>query len=139
MIYIASKIRHADKWKRLRNAGIPINSNWIDLGDLEQQKNVEWGEIWKQYLTDVRNCYTLIFYTEPYVNYNGVLTEVSAALAIGLNVIQVGFDRSDDYKIFKHPDIKHVTDLKHAFSVACSHEGSECYELCQRLPEELFI
>ena len=82
----------------------------------------------------------MIVYTESNCEYKGLLCEVSSAIALGLKVIQCGEDRSKDYEIFQHPDLLHGYNLKHAFSVACYLDsGKQLYNLCENLPEELFI
>lgn len=88
-IYIASKVRHAAKWQRLRvqaSQHFRVVSSWIDwpasrAGD---------GELWKRCVADVTEAEAVILYSEPGEIHKGGLVEAGIALGLCRPVLQVG-------------------------------------------------
>jgi hypothetical protein len=86
-IYIASKTRHAPKWKRLRSEGYNIISTWIDEAG-EGQSN--YNELSVRCITEIRQSDFVVLYCEPGEILKGALIEAGAALAFGEEVRCVG-------------------------------------------------
>lgn len=95
-IYIASKTKHADKWKALRDAGVPIISTWIDEAGVGETD--DWNDLWTRCLTEAEAADTIIVYCEPEDNLRGAWIELgvylathkSPALAVGLREFSIG-------------------------------------------------
>lgn len=87
MIYVASRAsipERAAMWRRLRQAGVPINSTWIDQ-DGEGDSN--YGTLWPTIIEEIRACTALILYVElGDLPLKGAFVEVGAALALGKRV-----------------------------------------------------
>lgn len=60
MIYIASKTRHAKKWQRLRDEGVPICSTWIDEAGPGQTQSMR--HLWLRIRDEIRDCSVLLLY-----------------------------------------------------------------------------
>lgn len=90
-IYVASKTKHAAKWRALRAAGVPVVSSWIDeevLGDKTDPNLTDW---WETYVKDVTDrAGALLLYVEPGEVHKGGLVEVGAALGCGIPVYVCG-------------------------------------------------
>lgn len=88
-IYIASKTRHAPKWRALRcqvRQHFRIVSSWLDwpahrAGD---------ALLWQLCLTEVAAADALILYSQPGEIHKGALVEAGMALGLGRPVLQVG-------------------------------------------------
>lgn len=78
-IYTASKVKHADMWKRLRAAGANIISTWIDEAGPGETDDFE--ELWERIRLEVQLCDVLVLYVEPGDVLKGGLVEVGMALA----------------------------------------------------------
>ena len=88
-IYIVSKVRHAPKWRALRDHGLlPIISTWIDeAGEGETQ---DLTDLWHRCIAEATSAECLIVYAEPDDVLKGGLVEVGAALGSGVPVYVVG-------------------------------------------------
>jgi hypothetical protein len=88
MIYVASRVHHAETWKRYRAAGRPITSTWID--EAGAGETASFADLWLRILEEIAGSTHLLFYAEPAdVPLKGAYVEVGAALMIGLPVIAV--------------------------------------------------
>ncbi len=81
MIYVASRVRHAGMWQKLR-ATYPINSTWIDeAGDGE---TADLAKLWERIHVEVLMARAIVLYVEPNdFPLKGALIEVGMALAVG--------------------------------------------------------
>jgi len=99
-IYIASKVAHADRWKTLRAAGLPITSTWIDEAGSGESKNLD--DLWQRCIAEATSASIVIVYREPEENLKGAWIEVGAALAVGVPVYAIGigeFTVAHDHRI----------------------------------------
>ena len=94
-IYIASKAKHAARWRRLRDdENEPIISSWIDLppdsGELsngERDVPIDYRELWQNIFDEISRCRVLIAYHEPGEVWKGTWVEIGAALSQGVPVL----------------------------------------------------
>lgn len=106
MIYVASKVRHAQIWRDLRAQGWRINSTWIDEAAKGQTK--DHAELWKRCIQEVSAAAVLVVYRAPGDEMKGGLVEVGAALATSTRVYAVGH-WTIDHTWLKHPDIEVIS------------------------------
>lgn len=122
MIYTASKTKHADKWKRLRAAGIPINSTWID--EAGEGETFDFADLWKRCLQEASECEVLVLYRERDEVLKGAYVEVGCALSHGNKVVAVGF-QSDCPTFLRHPLVTHRSTLEAGMDTALSYCSKE--------------
>lgn len=116
-IYIASRSRHAARWRTLRDhAGLPILSTWIDR--VAGVGHDEWNDLWQCCLEEASLAHTLILFAEDGDILRGALLEVGAALALGRRVIYVGPDSvlADVVRFSRR--IERADSLEEAFAMA---------------------
>jgi len=87
-IYIASKTKHAARWRALRSLGVPISSSWID--EAGEGETSDWNDLWCRCLAEAKSAMSLILYVESDEILKGAYVEVGAALASGVPVFVVG-------------------------------------------------
>ena len=112
-IYIASKTRHADRWKALRAAGEPIISTWIDEAGPGESSDL--NDLWARCIREASSCEVLIAYREPEDILKGAWIEIGAALAVGIPVVGVGLR---DFTIANYEKITHMKSIGNAFAAA---------------------
>lgn len=112
-IYVVSKIRHADKWKKLRASGAPVISTWIDDGAAD---SINFATAWPRYLAEASRAAYLLVYVEPGEQLKGGLFELGAGLAGGATVIVVGFV-PQLVSAREHPNLIEVPSLSTALSL----------------------
>jgi len=113
-IYIASKTKHADLWRYLRDTiGEPIISTWIDEAGEGQSADLD--DLWRRCVAEASSCELLIVYREPGEVLKGAWVEVGAALAVGTPVFAIGLD---EFTIAKHKRLTHFPDMKSAIAAA---------------------
>lgn len=118
-IYIASKTKHADRWRFLRDkVGEPIISTWIDEAGPGESADLD--DLWHRCIKEASSCELLIVYREPDDVLKGAWVEVGAALAVGTPVFAIGLD---DFTIAKHRKLKHFPDMKAAIAAARDLRG----------------
>ena len=111
MIYIASKLKHMDKWKKLRSKGVTFISTWIDEPNYINKNSPELVGLWEKYIKEASSAKALIAYLEPGEIMKGALVEIGAALAHNVPVFLVGeFDGS--WQV--HPLCKKCGTIKEA-------------------------
>jgi len=83
-IYVASRASVPERgamWRKLRDAGAPIISSWIDEDGPGQTQ--DFGELWTRIAREVTSADGLILYVEPDdFPLKGALVEVGMALAV---------------------------------------------------------
>lgn len=115
-IYIASKTKHADRWRFLRDkVGEPIISTWIDEAGVGQ--TADFNDLWQRCLREATTCQVLIVYREPEDVLKGAWVEMGAALAAGVPVYAIGLE---EFTIAKYAGVKHFPDMKAAIAAARS-------------------
>lgn len=98
-IYIASRTRHAARWRKLRAEGLPVVCTWIDESEVGQTKS--FPDLWRRCVSESANAKALIAYSDG-DDLLGGLIEIGAALASGTPVFIVGPGRGLD-KAANHP------------------------------------
>lgn len=88
MIYVASKVKHAEMWKTLRASGVPINSTWIH--EARDKESPSLPDLWVRCVGEARSAHAVLLYVEPGEVLKGALVEVGAALAYNVPVFIVG-------------------------------------------------
>lgn len=116
-IYIASKTKHADRWRLIRDkAGTPVISTWIDeAGDGESS---DLHDLWRRCIHEASHCQVLVAYREKDEIFKGGWVEIGAALAVGIPVYAVGLD---EFTISNYRGITHFPTMKDAVTAALSH------------------
>lgn len=108
-IYMASKTKHASRWRMLRDElGEPIISTWIDNGE-----TADLADIWKRCIEEASTCAVLIVYRESDEVLNGSWAEIGAALAADTPIYAVGMEELTD-----HRGITHCTTIESAIAAA---------------------
>lgn len=110
-IYIASKTRHAHRWRLLRNKiGYPICSTWIDEAEPGQSDDL--SDLWLRCIHEASSADLLIICREPDdAPLKGAWIELGAALSNGVPVFAVGLE---EFTVAHHPGIRHFTRMKDA-------------------------
>lgn len=111
-IYIASKTKHADRWRFLRDTlGDPIISTWIDEAGAGETSDHH--DLWNRCITEASNCALLIVYREKDEVLKGAWVELGCALTNNVPVFAVGLE---EYTIAKYRNIKHFRTMAEAVS-----------------------
>lgn len=87
-IYIASKTRHADKWRKLRAKGVDVISTWIY--DTDQYEAVERADLAQRCIAEATACEAMLVYYEVGEHFKGGFIEIGVALAAGKPIYAVG-------------------------------------------------
>jgi nucleoside 2-deoxyribosyltransferase len=118
-IYIASKVKHAEKWRKLRKEGAKIISTWID--EAGEGQTYSYHVLACNCIEEIKEADALILYCEEGEMLKGALIEVGAALAFGKKVYAVG-DCQSISRVFKeHPNWYIEDTVKHALLKAFTH------------------
>lgn len=90
-VYAASRASLPERgamWRRLRSAGYPIISTWIDEDG--PGETADFSELWPRIVREVHSAVGLVLYVEPLdFPIKGALTEVGIALGAGIPVALV--------------------------------------------------
>lgn len=79
-IYIASKVRHAPKWRALRSSGVNIISTWIDEAGAGEPPFLM--ELSERCIKESIECDAMIVYAEAIDILKGAYIEMGAALSV---------------------------------------------------------
>lgn len=109
-IYIASKTKHASKWRELRKKGYPIISTWIDESETGSEIE-DFSDLWIRCIKEASTCNYLIVYREPDETLKGAWCEVGAALAHGIPVFSIG---CSEFSVSNHPLIRQYNTFSEA-------------------------
>lgn len=113
-IYIASKTKHADRWRFLRDKiGEPIISTWIDEAGEGQSADLD--DLWRRCISEASSCALLIVYREPDEVLKGGWIELGAALACDVPVYAIGLE---EFTVAKYRGIQHFPDMKAAIAAS---------------------
>ena len=113
-IYIASKTKHADRWRFIRDkAGTPIISTWIDEAGEGESKDLH--DLWRRCIAEASSCRVLVVYREDAEILKGGWVEVGAALAVGTPVFAVGLS---GFTIANYHGVTHFASIKEAIAAA---------------------
>lgn len=105
-IYVASKTKHADRWRAWRSAGLPIISTWID--EAGPGESADLSDLWIRCIREASECELLVCYREADDVLKGAFIELGAALANGREVWAVGLS---GFTVAHHPGIRHFDTL----------------------------
>jgi hypothetical protein len=97
--YVASRTRHAARWRALRALGYRINSSWIDEAGPGQTPNL--GLLWERITREVTTSRMVLLYLEPDdFPVKGALVEVGMALGavVPVRVVMPGVALDDAYR-----------------------------------------
>lgn len=115
-IYIASKVKHADRWRTLRDDyGDPIISTWIDEAGVGESASLE--DLWRRCVHEASTAAALIIYCEPDEVLKGAWVELGAALASGVPVFAVGIEK---FTVANHAGITHCGTMAEARRLAAA-------------------
>lgn len=114
--YIASKAHHRPRWRDMRDAGININSRWIDTDDKYSidSNGLNYQKLWVECIEDVQACDVVVSYIEHGEVLKGSLIEIGAAIALGKIVYLVGPIAAycTNGTWLNHPNCEHVSSLE---------------------------
>ncbi len=118
-IYIASKTRHAARWRFLRDqVGEPIISTWIDEAGAGESADL--ADLWRRCILEASTAEVLILYRESDDVLKGGWVELGAALASGVTVFAVGIE---EFTIAHDKRIRHFPSMKEAIAAARELRG----------------
>ena len=118
-LYVASKVKHAEMWRKLRKSGESIVSTWID--EAGEGQTTDYGELAVRCLSEIGTATALILYCEPGETLKGALMEAGVALASGVPVYCVGTCESIS-RVFIHHPLWHISEsLEDAIAEAKAH------------------
>jgi hypothetical protein len=100
-IYVASKVKHAARWRLLRDEGVPVISTWID--EAGEGESGDYAELAARCIREATSARAVLLYCEPGDILKGALVEVGAALAMGVPVYCVGKCESLSRVFSQHP------------------------------------
>lgn len=88
-IYVASRVRHAEMWRKWRdNAGVPIISTWID--EAGEGETGDFSELWARITAEVLSCERVVFFaSQGDPPFKGAFIEIGIALGAGIPVTVV--------------------------------------------------
>ena len=113
-IYFASKVKHAQRWKDLRAAGVRTASTWID--EAGEGQTADYAELSERCLNEISNATAVLLYCEPGELLKGALVEVGAALMMSTPVLCVGTCESLSRVFRKHPQWKEFSTIEDALA-----------------------
>jgi hypothetical protein len=117
-IYIASKTKHAHKWRALRDAGEKIVSTWID--EAGQNETKDFADLWIRCITEAKTATALVAYIEEGEVLKGGLIEIGAALGADVPIFTVG---PMPGTFLAHPSVHVCKSLLDAFNQASLTSG----------------
>lgn len=88
-VYIASRVHHAEQWRRIRDGGgLNIISSWIDEAGEGETENFD--ELWERIYKEIVACdYFILYAPNSDAAWKGALIETGAAIALGKKVYVV--------------------------------------------------
>src|SRR5947207_2566897 len=95
-VYPASKACHAEWWRALRAAGVPIACNWIDWPgnrDGAEPTADAWSRHWQRCIDEASACDICLFVCIAGETACGALIEAGAALAANKRIFVVSPDQ----------------------------------------------
>jgi len=114
-VYVASKVKHAAMWLKLRQQGYAITSTWID--DVGKAQTKGYAELAARCLKEIQNADALILFCQPGEILKGALIEAGAALALGKQVFCIGKNHTLSEVFKSHPNWKTFKTLPAALRV----------------------
>jgi hypothetical protein len=113
-IYIASKTKHAKRWRFLRDKiGEPIISTWID--ESEEGQTADFNDLWTRCINEASSCSLLILYKEKEDALKGAWIELGCALTKNIPVFAIGIE---EFTVAKYNRITHFPSMKEAITAS---------------------
>lgn len=109
-IYFASKVKHAEKWRKIRAKGLPVISTWID--EAGEGETSDFSDLWVRCVREASSAQALILYAEPEDVLKGAFIEVGAAIASEVPVYVVG--RQPRWTWCEHPLVTECNSIEAA-------------------------
>ncbi|AEG53145.1 nucleoside 2-deoxyribosyltransferase [Sinorhizobium meliloti] len=112
-IYTASKLRHAEWWRQLRQEWPEFD--WVSRWPVEHCGNIPDSDtfarwFWMQDIEDVSRCDVCVVFADGNDHLRGALVEAGAAIALHKTVIVVG--AHEDYGTWQwHSSVRRVKDF----------------------------
>lgn len=125
--YIASRTRHAPRWRALRDSsGVRVLSSWIDEAGPGQTQ--DWADLWARCEREAVSARVFVlFIEEGDTDLRGALAEVGMRLAAGLPVYYVSRDCSIGKglrSLARHPLVINAPhDIAHPIVAVCERIG----------------
>jgi hypothetical protein len=110
-IYIASRTRHADKWREARETGVPIISTWID--EAGPGETSDYPDLWTRCTNEAKTAKAVVVFCEGGETLKGALIEAGAALGQGVPIFTVGLD-AKEHSWVTHPLVTQCRSLTEA-------------------------
>lgn len=130
-IYIASRTRHAARWKALRDQGCPIVSSWID--EAGPGETADWQDLWDRCIAEASQASALIVYAEDDDKYlKGALVEVGAALSHGVPVYLAMGDRNVAGSAWNHRLVTDCESFDDALALALANRAASTPDRSER-------
>src|SRR5580700_1340580 len=101
-------------WRKMRAAGAPIVSTWID--EAGEGESPSLASLWSRIVREASTATALIHYCEDEEVVKHALAEIGAALAADVPVFWVG--PTTGYSIVEHPNAALTDSLDLALAVA---------------------
>jgi hypothetical protein len=124
-VYIASKALHAEWWRALRAAGLPIVASWIDAEinrtDAEPSAD-QWARHWETCVSEASGCDIVLLYAAEGETQCGSLIEIGAALASGKRVYIVS---PYTWTVAHHPRCRMFPSLPAAVEAIVAMQAGE--------------
>ena len=80
--YIASRTRHAERWKALRAHGIDLLCSWVD--EAGQGQTSDWADLWRRCEREAKTAHTFILYADgDDYEMRGALVECGIRVSTG--------------------------------------------------------
>ncbi len=114
-IYTASKVRHAQMWKSMRDNGIDIISTWID--EAGPGESMDMVDLATRCIKESSEADALLLYGEVDEILKGALLEVGSALASGKKVYCVGTFASYPRGLSYHPNWINCNSIEDALAM----------------------
>lgn len=111
-IYIASKTKHADRWRKIASVH-PVSSTWIY--EAGEGQSADLNDLWRRCLLEAATSKALVAYREEGEVFKGGWVEIGAALSHGVPVHAVGLE---EFTIAKFKGITHHRTMKEAVAAA---------------------
>lgn len=113
-IYIASKTKHADKWRRIAKLHA-VNSTWIyEAGEGETS---DFHDLWRRCMNESKTCTAMVVYREPDDILKGAWMEMGAAISHNIPVHAVGLE---EFTIGKSKFVTHHPNIDAAIQAAAA-------------------
>lgn len=121
-VYMASKVKHAPRWRAMREAGFPIISTWID--EAGPGETLDRPDLGRRGIDEPSSADFLIAYAEEGERQQGALVEIGAALSAGVRVLAIGPVIKESSAFAHHPLWRWCGSLNEAIDIIAEYHGN---------------